>query len=132
MDFMAFDGLRARYVHRLGVGAEAYGGLWVKGGSLLGSATFQPDGTRESDLARQAAASAANLSDLEPLYGAKLLLENLGGYSASVGHRKSLLAGKTDLERAARWGPRCAAARFTACWTSPGGKGSAGASCGST
>jgi hypothetical protein len=102
-DIMAFDGLRVRYVHRIGIGAEAYGGLWVKGGMLLGSSVYQPDGTRESDQRRIALGAAdtnPNLDDIEPVFGAKLLVENIKGFSGSVGYRKAWLGGKTDLERA--------------------------------
>jgi hypothetical protein len=104
MDYMAFDGLRVRYVSRLGLGAEAYGGLWVKGGMLLGSSVYQPDGTRESDQRRISMGSPTAdpvLDDIEPVYGAKLLLENLKGFSGSIGYRKAFLGGKTDLERGA-------------------------------
>jgi hypothetical protein len=103
MDIMAFDGLRLRYVSRLGLGAEVYGGLWVRGAGFLGSSVYQPDGTRESDARRleQGVAGAdASLDALAPTYGAKLLLEDLKGFSGSVGYRKSLVDGKTDLERA--------------------------------
>ena len=103
MDYMAFDGLRVRYLSKLGLGAEAFGGLWVKGGMLLGTSVYQPDGTRESDK-RRIALGAPNtnpeLDDIEPVFGAKLLLENLGGVSAAAGYRKAWLGGKTDLERA--------------------------------
>ncbi|WP_240360717.1 hypothetical protein [Pyxidicoccus caerfyrddinensis] len=90
-DILAFDGLRMRYVSRLGLGAEAFGGLWVKGASVLGSSVYQLDGTREGD---------ATLDALEPLFGAKLLLEDLGGFHAAAGYRKAMVEGKTDLERA--------------------------------
>ncbi|SEU20393.1 hypothetical protein [Stigmatella erecta] len=103
MDIMAFDGLRLRYVSRLGLGAEVYGGLWVRGAGFLGSSVYQPDGTRESDARRleQGVAGANDSLDaLAPTYGAKLLLEDLKGFSGSVGYRKSLVDGKTDLERA--------------------------------
>jgi hypothetical protein len=102
-DYMAFDGLRLRYLSRIGIGAEAYGGLWVKGGMLLGSSVYQPDGTRESDKRRISLGTpGANpvLDEIEPVYGAKLLAENIKGISGSVGYRKALLAGKSDLERA--------------------------------
>ena len=102
-DYLAFDGLRVRYISGLGLGAEAYGGLWVKGGMLLGSSVYQPDGTRESDKRRvNLGAPSANpdLDDVEPVYGGKLLLRDLAGISAAAGYRKALLGGKTDLERA--------------------------------
>ena len=35
MDWLAFDGATVRYVSKIGIGAEAYGGLWVKGSSVL-------------------------------------------------------------------------------------------------
>jgi hypothetical protein len=104
MDIMALDGVRVRYVTRLGLGVEAYGGLWVRGGTgLLASPVYQPDGTRESDarrLARGVAGADESLDALAPTYGAKLLLEDLKGISASLGYRKALVDGKTDLERA--------------------------------
>jgi len=109
-DILAFDGLRVRYVSPLKLGAEAYGGLWVKGAGFLSSPVYQPDGTRESDARRleQGVAGAdPTLSALEPMYGAKLLLEDLKGVSASLGYRRALVEGKTDLERAtaeARYG----------------------------
>jgi len=102
-DYMAFDGLRARYVTNFYLGAEAYGGLWVKAANLLGSSVYQLDGTRESDQRRIKNGDTTadpTLTDIEPVYGAKLLLENLKGIYAAVGYRKSLVDGKTDLERA--------------------------------
>ncbi len=110
MDMMAFDGVRLRYVSRLGLGAEVYGGLWVKGAGFLSSSVYQPDGTRESDERRLAAGVAGadpTLDALEPVVGAKLLLEDVAGFGASVGYRRAMVEGKTDLERAAaelRWG----------------------------
>ena len=103
MDYMAFDGLRVRYLSKLGLGAEAFGGLWVKGGMLLGTSVYQPDGTRESDKRRIALGAPntnAHLDDIEPVYGAKLLVENVAGFSGSAGYRRAVLGGKTDLERA--------------------------------
>ncbi len=110
MDIAAFDGATVRYVTKLGIGAEAYSGLWVKGGSVLGSSNYQPDGIRESDLRRVALMTAkpyAALDDIEPLVGAKLLVEKLAGISASLGFRQSWLSGKTDIQRLsaeAKWG----------------------------
>ncbi len=109
-DILAFDGLSVRYMSRLGVGAEVYGGLWVKGAGFLSSSVYQPDGTRESDVRRldQGVPGAdPTLTALEPLYGAKLLLETLGGLAASLGYRRAMVDGKTDIERAtveARYG----------------------------
>ncbi len=103
MDIMAFDGLRLRYVSRLGLGAEVYGGLWVKGAGFLSSSVYQPDGTRESDDRRLAAGVAGAdpvLGAIEPVFGAKLLLEDVAGFGASVGYRRAMVEGKTDLERA--------------------------------
>ena len=103
MDVMAFDGLRLRYMSRFGVGVEAYGGLWVKGSGLLGSPVYQPDGTRESDsrrLEQNIVGADESLDALQPVYGAKLLVGDFKGFSGSLGYRKSLLDGKTDLERA--------------------------------
>ncbi|WP_044192000.1 hypothetical protein [Hyalangium minutum] len=104
MDIMAFDGLRLRYMSRFGVGVEAYGGLWVKGSGFLSSSAYQPDGTRESDsrrLEQGVVGADESLNAIQPVYGAKLLFGSLKGFSGSLGYRKSLLDGKTDLERAA-------------------------------
>lgn len=104
MDIMAFDGLRLRYMSRFGVGVEAYGGLWVKGSGFLSSSVYQPDGTRESDsrrLEQGVVGADDSLDAMEPVYGAKLLFGSLKGFSGSLGYRKALLDGKTDLERAA-------------------------------
>jgi hypothetical protein len=105
MDYMAFDGLRVKYVSPIGVGAEAYGGLWVKGSSLFSSSFYQPDGTRETDARRielldNSATTDPSLSAIEPVYGAKLLLEGIKGFSAALGYRKGILDGATDFERA--------------------------------
>jgi hypothetical protein len=65
---------------------------------------YQPDGTRESDarrLAEGVAGADPVLSDLEPVFGARLLAQNLAGFSGGLGYRRSLLAGKTSFERAA-------------------------------
>ncbi len=106
MDLMAFDGAWLRYVYRFasgfGVGAEAYAGLWVKAGSVLGSSVYQPDGIRESDLRRVATMEAqpyAALDDIEPLVGAKVTLDGLYGVTANVGFRQAFLSGKTDIRR---------------------------------
>lgn len=106
MDLIGFDGAWVRYIFRFsagfGIGAEAYAGLWVKAGSVLGSSVYQPDGIRESDLRRVAAMEAqpyAALDDIAPLIGAKLSLVDLYGISANVGFRQSWLGGKTDIRR---------------------------------
>ncbi len=106
MDLMAFDGGWVRYIYRFsagfGIGAEAYAGLWVKAGSVLGSSVYQPDGIRESDLRRVAAMEAqpyAALDDIAPVIGAKVSLVDLAGVSANVGFRQSWLGGKTDIRR---------------------------------
>ncbi|QSQ18119.1 hypothetical protein JY572_03465 [Myxococcus landrumensis] len=106
-DILAFDGLRARYVTRLGLGAEVYGGLWVTGAGFLGSSVYQPDGTRESGGRNLDSGLEVTTAELEPVFGAKLLLEDVKGFNASVGYRKAMVDGKTDLERAtveARYG----------------------------
>ncbi|HEX8435174.1 MAG TPA: hypothetical protein VF697_08735 [Archangium sp.] len=109
-DLLVFDGARVRYVSRLGLGAEAYGGLWVKGAGFLASSVYQPEGTRESDerrLEQGVPGADPTLTAPEPVYGAKLLLEDLKGVSAALGYRRALVLGKTDLERAtleARYG----------------------------
>ena len=102
MDFASFDGATVRYVHKIGIGAEAYAGLWVKGSSVLASSVYQPDGIRECDLRRvglMVARPYAALDDIEPLVGAKLLVENMAGFSGSFGFRQAWLSGKTDIQR---------------------------------
>jgi hypothetical protein len=105
-EIFSFDGARVRYLHRLGVGAEAYGGLWVKGASLLGSATHALDGTRDTggravDSTYGVDALLAEQQGVEPVFGARLLVENPQGFgvSASAGYRRSMLAGKVNSER---------------------------------
>ncbi|MFT3837687.1 MAG: hypothetical protein QM723_11895 [Myxococcaceae bacterium] len=102
-EMLAFDGAYVRYVFKGGLGAEVYGGLWVKGSNDLSSSVYQPDGIRESDLRRVAlmqAAPYAALDDIEPLVGAKLLAQNAfgTGVSASAGYRQSWLSGKIDTQ----------------------------------
>ncbi len=110
MDWLSFDGATIRYVTKFGIGAEAYGGLWVKGSSVLASSVYQPDGIRESDLRRvglMAAAPYAALDDIAPVVGAKFLVEKIAGFSGSAGFRQSWLGGKTDIQRfavEAKWG----------------------------
>lgn len=104
MDITSFDGGAVRYVTGLGIGAEVYAGLWVKGSSVLASSVYQPDGVRESDLRRvglMVARPYAALDDIEPLVGAKLLVEDIAGFSGSFGFRQAWLAGKTDIQRLA-------------------------------
>jgi len=104
MDFMAFDGARLRYTLPFGLGAEAYAGLWVKGSSFMGSSVYQPDGTRESDARRIALGVPGTtdvLDDFAPVFGGKVFLADFYGFGASLGYRRSMVAGKTDLERAA-------------------------------
>lgn len=104
MDLVSFDGATVRYVTSLGIGAEAYAGLWVKGSSVLASSVYQPDGIRESDLRRvglMVARPYAALDDIEPVIGAKVLVEKIAGFSGSVGFRQAWLSGKTDIQRLA-------------------------------
>src|SRR6185369_12388472 len=71
-DGFALDGVRLRYRTPWHVGLEAYGGLWVKGSSFLGSPTEQLDGTRSVGL-RLPGLDPANtdLGDLQPTYGGR-------------------------------------------------------------
>ncbi len=101
-----FDGVRARYVHSAGIGAEAYAGLWVKGASLLGSATHALDGTREPNASRYESPFGVDIlleeqARVEPVFGARLLAENtLGsGIGGSVGYRRSMISGNVTSER---------------------------------
>jgi hypothetical protein len=93
VDYMAFDGLRLKYISPYRIGAEVFGGLWIKGSEWLGSSVYELEGTRESNL------SSAGLSSLEPVFGLKLLAEDIGGFSGALGYRKALAAGNTNLER---------------------------------
>jgi hypothetical protein len=102
---LSFDGAYFRYTHQLGsvrIGAEAFAGLWVKAGAVLGSSVYQPDGIRESDLRRVALNQAlpyAALDDIEPLVGANLVLLNTAGITAHAGFKQSWLSGATDIRR---------------------------------
>ncbi|HZN92547.1 MAG TPA: hypothetical protein VFB81_07565 [Myxococcales bacterium] len=96
-DLVAFDGAALRYALASGLGAELYGGLWVKGAGFLGSGLTQPDGIRES-----ASSAAPQLDDVEPLVGARAFWTNaMGtGVTGAIGYRRAWVAGRTDLERA--------------------------------
>lgn len=93
LDAFAMDGLHVRYVSPFKLGLEAYGGLSVKGASFLGSSVYQPDGIREIDVRRPATAENAptrtEADDLEPVFGARLLLEDLAGFSGGLEYRRS-------------------------------------------
>lgn len=125
MDYMAFDGARLRYVRSVGpkigrFGGEAYAGIWVKGANLLGSSVYQLDGTRETDARRIAAGVSgtdATLDAIEPVFGAKLIGEDIGalGINTTLGYRRSLLAGKITSERAA-WELRYGKGRGINAW----------------
>ncbi len=102
LEYMSIDGARLRYVTPMGLGAEAYGGLWVKGTSILGSATHALDGLREAE--GRAGADALIFeegADYEPVFGARLIGENVlnSGISGFVGYRRSNLAGDVSSER---------------------------------
>ncbi|HYV46585.1 MAG TPA: hypothetical protein VFA20_17085, partial [Myxococcaceae bacterium] len=101
-DGFALDGARLRYRSPWHVGLEAYGGLWVKGSSFLGSPTEQLDGTRSVGL-RLPGLDPANtdLGDLQPTYGARFFVEELAGFDAAVEYRRSTIDGKVALERLA-------------------------------
>lgn len=104
MDVISFDGLTARYMWKVGIGVEAYGGLWVKGSQFLGSNVYAPDGVRENDDRRiglGAPDANAQLGKPEPVFGAKLLFSGIKGFGGSIGYRRSMTAGKVDLERTA-------------------------------
>ena len=102
-DGFALDGVRLRYRSPFRVGLEAYGGLWVKGSSFLGSPTEQLDGTRSVGLRLPGLLDPANTNfgDLQPTYGARLFVEELAGLEAAVEYRRSTIDGKVALERAA-------------------------------
>jgi len=99
-DGFALDGARVRYRTPWHVGLEAYGGLWVKGSSFLGSPTEQLDGTRSVGLRLPGQDPASDLGDVQPTYGARLFVEELSGASAAVEYRRSTIDGKVALERA--------------------------------
>jgi hypothetical protein len=102
---MAFDGAFVRYTHSVGplrIGAEAYAGLWVKAGAVLGSSVYQPDGIRESDLRRvglNLAPPYAALDDIEPIVGANLVMLNSYGMTVHAGFKQGWLGGATDVRR---------------------------------
>lgn len=109
-DILAFDGLRIRYVSKFKVGAEVYGGFWVRESGFLGSSVYQPDGVRDSDVRRvrmfpdpatrpPGLAISESLDLPSPLLGAKLLVDNIQGVSGAIGYRKSFVGGNTDYER---------------------------------
>lgn len=107
-DIFAFDGLRARYLHPVGVGAEAYAGLWVKGASLLGSSNYQLDGIREQEHLSDPTGRLLQYDPfleeqrgIEPVFGARLLAENVAasGVSGAVGYRQSMVAGNITSQR---------------------------------
>lgn len=105
-DIFAFDGVRARYMHSYGVGAEVYAGLWVKGASLLGSSNYQLAGIRE--LERRPSARDLEIDpfleeqdDLEPLIGIRALADNVNGtgFSGALGYRFSFIGEQTTSQR---------------------------------
>lgn len=109
-DILAFDGLRIRYMSRFRVGAELYGGYWVRESGFLGSSVYQPDGVRDSDVRRiranpdpttrdPALAISESLDMPAPLIGAKILVDNIEGVYGALGYRKSFVNGHTDYER---------------------------------
>jgi hypothetical protein len=103
IDTLAFDGLKLRYMTSLGLGAEAYAGLWVKDAGLLSSSVYQLDGTRASDARRLALSvpgADPSLDAIEPVFGARLLAQGFG-VSGSLGYRQALLDGKVDFQRVA-------------------------------
>ncbi|MFL5318245.1 MAG: hypothetical protein ACJ790_01215 [Myxococcaceae bacterium] len=120
METFGFDGLRLRYVSPLGVGGEAYGGLWNRGSGFLSTSVWQPDGVRETDIRRLrqypdpnarpvGLALQPTLDSISPVYGARLIGDNVAhtGVCATLGYRKSLVEGNTDYERltaSARYG----------------------------
>jgi hypothetical protein len=102
---LSFDGAYFRYTRKVGpvrIGAEAFAGLWVKAGAVLGSSVYQPDGIRESDLRRvqnMTAQPYAALDDIEPIIGANLVMLNSGGVTVHAGFKQSWLSGLTDIRR---------------------------------
>ncbi len=105
-EIFSFDGVRARYVHSFGLGAEAYAGLWVKSASILGSATHGLDGTRQPNSARFDNAFGVDLlleeqARMEPVFGARLLAVNTAGsgVSGALGYRRSMISGNLTSER---------------------------------
>lgn len=116
MDFLPIDGLRASLRTPFFLFADVYGGLLVKGNSLLGTPTFAPDGVRDADQRRlDLGVSDADreLGALEPVFGVKVGARDLRWGEVRLGYRRSLLlptgAGgpdpfgaaelRTDLER---------------------------------
>lgn len=109
-DILSFDGLRIRYLSKFRVGGELYGGYWVRESGFLGSSVYQPDGVRDSDVRRirsnpdpnnrdPSLAISESLDFPSPLFGAKVIVDNIQGVYAAAGYRKSFVDGKTDYER---------------------------------
>lgn len=102
LEYMSIDGVRLRYVTPMGLGAEAFGGFWVKGTSIIGSPTHALDGLREAE--GRVGADALIFEEeaqYEPVFGARLVGENVlnSGVSGFVGYRRSELAQEVNSER---------------------------------
>ena len=67
LDWFAMDGLTARVESRLGVAAEAFGGLVVRESSLLGSGTFEPDGTSGAECQEYVEGATAGAGSWQPI-----------------------------------------------------------------
>lgn len=107
LDFASFDG--ARVAARIGRVAmiEAYGGLEVKGAYFLGSAAFQPDGTRETDARRLLQEASPGSLGASPVLDRPALLYGLRASAAlwrvgdaRLGYRRTVVDGKTETEHA--------------------------------
>jgi len=67
LDWFAMDGLTARVESRLGIAAEAFGGLVVRESSPVGSGTFEPDGTSGAECQEYVEGATAGTGSWQPI-----------------------------------------------------------------
>ena len=103
LEFFSFDGLDIHVHTPAFVGIGVFGGWQVKGTSIGGSDTFQPDGVRVSDRRRIAAGVTTDLlanpasniaydylDEPSPMFGGRLQLENVKDVDALVVYRRAM------------------------------------------
>lgn len=109
LEFFSFDGLDVHVHTPAFIGVGVFGGWQVKGTSILGSPTFAPDGVRMSDRRRIADGATTDLTANpassiaydyldapSPIFGARLVLENVRNVDAQVVYRRAM--SKTQAE----------------------------------
>ena len=103
LEFFSFDGLDVHVHTPAFFGIGFFGGWQVKGTSIAGSDTFQPDGVRVSDRRRIAAGVTTDLlydpasniaydylDEPSPIFGGRIQLENVKDVEALVVYRRSM------------------------------------------